>query len=95
MRILIAGGTGQLGRAIAHRGGEKHDVMPAGRSALDVADIGCVEAIAMARPDLVINAAAMTDVDGCEHDPDTAYRVNALGARNAALAFTGAGREWA
>lgn len=91
MRILIAGGSGQLGRAIARRAGDEHEVLPLGRAALDVADVACVEIIAGHRPDLVINAAAMTDVDGCEKDPDEAYRVNALGARNAALGAERAG----
>src|SRR5690554_787231 len=40
------------------------------------ADIGSFE------PDLISHTAAMTDVDACEREPELAYRVNALGARN-------------
>ena len=35
--------------------------------------------------DLIIHTAAYTDVDGCEKNPDLAYKVNALGTRNIAL----------
>src|SRR5512140_822396 len=38
------------------------------------------------RPDFVINAAAFTDVDRCESEPDLAYLVNGIGARNVAMA---------
>jgi dTDP-4-dehydrorhamnose reductase len=37
-----------------------------------------------AKPAVVVHAAALTDVDGCERDPDRAYAVNALGTRNVA-----------
>ncbi len=33
-------------------------------------------------PDVIIHAAAMTDVDGAARDPDAAYRINGLGTRN-------------
>jgi len=42
--------------------------------------------VAEARPDLVIHAAALTNVDGCESDKAGAYRINAEGAGNVALA---------
>jgi dTDP-4-dehydrorhamnose reductase len=45
-----------------------------------------VETISGLKPDLVIHGAAVTDVDGCERDPDLAFRVNALGSQNIALA---------
>ncbi len=85
MRIAITGAKGQLGRSLQQvlEGSElllidlpEHDVTQGGIIPL-VADWG---------PDVVIHAAAMTDVDGCEKDPEQAYRVNALGTRNVALA---------
>lgn len=43
-------------------------------------------AIKKAGPDYLIHPAAYTDVDGCEKNPETAYRVNAVGAKNVAAA---------
>ena len=57
------------------------------RAGLDVCDAGAVRA-ALRPDDVVIHAAAMTDVDGCERDPETAFAVNAVGAAN--VAETGA-----
>jgi dTDP-4-dehydrorhamnose reductase len=84
MRILITGAQGQLGRALARRAAG-HEVLAFGRDELDVSRIDARDAVADAQPDVVVNAAAMTDVDGCEHSPDDAYAANALGARNIAL----------
>ena len=57
---------------------------------LDEADITdraqIIEAIAIRSPQLVIHTAAYTDVDGCEQRPDVAYKVNAIGTQNVALA---------
>ncbi|HEY2790585.1 MAG TPA: NAD(P)-dependent oxidoreductase, partial [Gaiellales bacterium] len=57
------------------------------RAGLDVCDGEAVRA-ALRPDDVVIHAAAMTDVDGCERDPETAFAVNAAGA--ASVAATGA-----
>lgn len=43
------------------------------------------------KPDVVLHAAAYTDVDGCESDSDTAYLVNTIGAQNVAFACRLAG----
>ena len=92
MRILITGADGQLGRAISRSASaDGHVVVAMGRGALDITDIRSVAQIAEASPDVVVNAAAMTDVDGCERDKDAAFRINALGARNVALGAASAG----
>lgn len=54
---------------------------------LDITDReATVTYIRRTQPDTVINCAAFTNVDGCETNRDAAYRVNALGPRNLALA---------
>ena len=91
MRIMITGAKGQLGRALQAQ--FEHDaVLPADLPECDITDRACVdEAIGEFKPDVVIHAAAMTDVDGCARDPDAAYRANALGTQNVALACQRAG----
>jgi dTDP-4-dehydrorhamnose reductase len=90
MHILVTGGDGQLARAIVRRGGG-HAIAAYGRSQLDVTSADAADLIRAARPDVVINAAAMTDVDGCESDPEGAFRINAIGAWNVARAADDAG----
>lgn len=64
-----------------------HDVVVADRHLLDVTSAAAVtRRVERVRPDAVINCAAFTDVDGAEHEPEEAMRVNADGARNVALA---------
>lgn len=59
---------------------------------IDVTDYPALRASALeTRPDWIVHLAAWTDVDGCEADPDRAFLVNGLGARNAALAAAEAG----
>jgi dTDP-4-dehydrorhamnose reductase len=93
VRILITGAAGQLGQELrAALAGE--EVLPVDMGAadptvaeMDITDYrrttGVIEEFA---PDVVIHGAAYTNVDGCEIDPDLAYRVNALGTQNVALA---------
>jgi len=90
MRILILGADGQLGRAIARRA-VGHDVIPAPRERIDIAADGASDAIAAARADVVVNAAAFTDVDRCEHEPDAAFQGNAIGAWRAARGAAASG----
>jgi dTDP-4-dehydrorhamnose reductase len=85
MRIVITGALGQLGRSLQEVL-QEHELFLIDLPEHDVTDIGIISAMADFEPELVIHAAAMTDVDGCELDPDAAYEVNALGTKNVALA---------
>ena len=87
MKVLVTGAGGQLGLELSellpHKG---HEVVALARKDLDVTDAGVVAgALDEHRPELVVNAAAYTDVDGSESEVELAYAGNALGPRNLAL----------
>ena len=87
MRVLITGGSGQLGRALARLAPPGHDVVALGSAECDVAERQSVlAATARYQPELIIHAAAWTDVDGCERDPGRARLVNGEGTVHVAAA---------
>lgn len=87
MRVVITGADGQLGQALqADTAAAAADIIPVDLPDWDIADPRVTARLADLRPHLVIHCAAMTDVDGCARDPDAAYRINALGTQNVALA---------
>ena len=86
MRILIAGAAGQLGHALQEELSD-HELVTLDLPELDIRDLVKVrDCIGRHLPDIVINAAAYTDVDGAENDRAAAFGVNAAGARNLAIA---------
>ena len=89
MRLLVTGREGQLARSLAERfvAHPGIELIALGRPQLDLAEAGSVaRAIREHRPDLVINAAAYTNVDQAEDEPELAFRVNADAAGEAAAA---------
>lgn len=89
MKILITGAGGQLGRAL-QAAFEADEITSLSHGQLDITRFHEVQqAIAAARPAIVINAAAYTNVDGAETEREEAYKGNALGPRNLALATAG------
>lgn len=92
-KILLTGCNGQLGRAIQKGYGDtveflRTDFIDAeGITRLDISDIDQVMNFARAeKPDAIINCAAFTNVDGCETNEDAAFKANAIGPRNLAIA---------
>jgi dTDP-4-dehydrorhamnose reductase len=86
MHMFITGCKGQLGRAL-YAALAEHRLAGCDLPELDITDRAAIgAAIADFAPDVVIHAAAWTDVDGCARDPERAYRVNTLGTQNVALA---------
>ncbi|WP_027632042.1 dTDP-4-dehydrorhamnose reductase [Clostridium hydrogeniformans] len=99
MKILITGAKGQLGSAITNilstgiceigeisNLAKNVEVIACGSEELDITHLNKVkEVIKNEKPQIVINCAAYTNVDGCETDYDGAFKVNALGPRNLAI----------
>ena len=90
MRVVITGHNGQLGRQLLGALAS-HELLRLDLPGDDITDPGVGRTIAAFRPELVVHAAAYTDVDGCEGDPDKAFRVNAVGTQNVALGARRAG----
>jgi len=88
LRVLIAGAHGLVGSAlVTHCKLTGDEVLAYRRQTLDIVDSDQVmRTLTGAQPDVVINCAAWTDVDGCESDAERAFQVNALGPENLARA---------
>jgi dTDP-4-dehydrorhamnose reductase len=87
MRILITGGSGQLGREITEFFQANHQVFSYSSKELDITDKEKVDrVIAQIKPQVVVHTAAYTQVDLAESEQDKAFQVNGLGTRNIAIA---------
>ena len=91
MKIMVTGCNGQLGHAIkqVYENDTNTQILGTDVPDLDITDLKAVRAYVRENaPDAIINCAAATNVDGCEKDTDLAYRINAIGPRNLAIAAT-------
>jgi len=88
VKFLITGSNGQLAREfIRVLGAAGHEVVAPTEESLDISDLSAIhEAISENKPEVIINCAAYNLVDKAEEDSDAACSVNAIGARNLAIA---------
>jgi dTDP-4-dehydrorhamnose reductase len=86
MKILITGADGQLGTDLC-KSLKNHKLVPLTINDGDITDFNFVKKQCLThRPDIIINTAAYVLVDACEDNKDLAFQINALGARNIAVA---------
>ncbi|MBP1582520.1 MAG: dTDP-4-dehydrorhamnose reductase [Victivallales bacterium] len=86
MKIVITGGKGMLGRTLQQVLAQ-HELVIADLPDWDITDAAGFQAkLQEAHPDAVIHCAAMTAVDKCETEQDLAYKLNAVGSLNVAVA---------
>lgn len=81
-RYVVTGSSGQLVLSLAElaRGRTGLEIIRLGRPQFDLTDIGTIaRTIEAAKPDIIVSAAAYTAVDQAEHEPETAFAVNAAG----------------
>ena len=92
MKIMILGHKGMLGSELMLRLMSVHDVTGRDIDDFDItSEADCRRVIEESAPEVVINAAAYTNVDGCETDREKCFAVNAEGVKHLALACRGKG----
>ena len=85
MKILLLGHKGMLGSDLLSRLSTEHEVIGMDKEEIDIVSASdCKKAIKDTKPDIVINAAAYTNVDGCETAKEECFAVNAEAVKNIA-----------
>lgn len=93
-RVVVTGVTGQLGSALLNLQVVGWDIVGTSSADLDIRHWPSVrDRFQSLNPDLVIHAAAATNVDRCERDPDWAFQANAVGTRHIARASAEVGSD--
>lgn len=86
-RVVLIGASGMLGTMVQATVPDAYELVPLSRHDLDIRDRdGVLEKLTRFAPDVIVNCAAFTDVDGCESETELADAVNAAGPGNLALA---------
>src|ERR1700730_4742533 len=92
MKVLVAGGAGQLAGAIVDEFSADSEVLALSHGEMDITDPANVrDRLAAYRPDVLVNCAAYNDVDGAEEHALEALTANAFGVRVLARAASAAG----
>ena len=87
MKVLIIGSEGMLGHDLVDILSAENEISTTTIDTLDITDINkTIKTVKEINPDVVVHAAAFTNVDGSESNQDLAYKVNVLGTRNVAVA---------
>lgn len=95
-KIIVTGCNGQLGRAVnqQYAGSTEYELVNTDVAELDITKVDKVlELASEVKPYAIINCAAYTNVDKCEVEQDLAYKINAIGARNLAIAAADTGAK--
>lgn len=95
-KIMITGCNGQLGHAMnrLYENSTEYECVNTDVGELDITDVDKVMAFVRdLRPYAIVNCAAYTDVNKCESEKDLAFRINAIGPRNLAVAASETGAK--
>jgi dTDP-4-dehydrorhamnose reductase len=85
VKILLLGHKGMLGNDLLSKLSKEHEVVGMDKEEINIVSTDeCKKAIKETKPDIVINAAAFTNVDGCETAKEECFAVNAEAVKNIA-----------
>ncbi len=95
-KIIVTGCNGQLGRAINdyYKDSKEYEIVNTDVAELDITDVDAVmKFVGEIKPYAIINCAAHTNVNACESQEELAYKINAIGPRNLAIASQAVGAK--
>ena len=87
MKVAVIGAKGMLGSELCSALSPAHQVVPWDIDEIDITNRpATLDKLKSLEPDFILNAAALVDVEVCEKQADAAWKVNAVGSQNLALA---------
>ncbi len=95
MKIAVIGAKGMLGSELCGALSPSHQVIPWDIDEIDITNRpATLDKLKTLEPDVILNAAALVDVEVCEKQADAAWKVNAVGSQNLALAASAVGADY-